>query len=260
MKNYFRLSFAICTVLFIVNSAPLYSQTPGTFNFTVTTASSGGNSPSHLLAIWIENGSASFIKTKIKYSSPSNYDHLSTWTSKSGLNVVDATTGSTLTSHGTITFLWNGTDVSGNPVTDGSYKVWLEMAWGSTLKTVNSYPFTIGPSLFNSSPANTTNFLNMGLTWTPSGTTGIEPSLFDENIVAYPNPTSGLLKINFKKPYQDCLLQVINESGASVYNENLGEVSPGEKIINLNSLESGVYFVKLHLPIKDIIFSIIIMK
>jgi hypothetical protein len=138
----------------------------------MSTTSSGGYSPKHLVAIWIENSTGTFIKTKVKYSSSSNYDHLGNWTGKSAQNTVDATTGATLNTHGTVTFTWNGTNVAGAQVADGIYKVWVEMAWASSLttgKTTTSFSFTKGTSPDHQTPANLTNFANITLDWVPAG-------------------------------------------------------------------------------------------
>ena len=40
---------------------------------------------------------------------------------------MDATTGPTLQNHGTRTFTWNATNVSGALVPDGDYKIWIQM-------------------------------------------------------------------------------------------------------------------------------------
>lgn len=170
MKKILSGSCGIFFLLLLFFSAgELFSQTTGTFSFSVTTtAPSGSYADENLLAIWIESGApaSAFIKTKIRYCSNGNLDHLNTWVTKSGQNVVDAVTGATRTSHGTVTFLWNGTSTNGTVVADGAYLVRLEMAWDrdmSTGKTVNSFPFTKGTSLFHSNPANTGNFLSLVL-------------------------------------------------------------------------------------------------
>ena len=147
------------------------SQTSGTLIYSMNTTSTSGYSPKHLVAIWIENSSGTFIKTKMKYSSSSNYDHLATWTGKSAKNLVDAVSGATLTSHGKLTFTWDGTDVSGSQVADGTYYVWVEMAWASSLTTgkiVTSFPFTKGTSTDHRAPADMTNFTAITLDWTPA--------------------------------------------------------------------------------------------
>lgn len=244
-----------------------YCQTTGTFDFSVTTTSTGGFSPSHLLAIWIQNNnvsgsSAGFVKTKIKYCSNGNLDHLQTWVNSSGQDVTDATTGATLTSHGTITFLWNGTDVSGTLISDGTYYTWLEMAWAQDLttgKTVNSYSFTKGPSLFQSSPANTANFLSLSLTWTPL-TTGIKGILENPDVKVYPNPTSGQLYIDFKHPEKECSVNIFNADGVIRFQKKISDLHSGPETFDLSLLPSGTYYCTLHFPGKDIVFTVILSK
>ena len=253
----------VLMLLFFTSSGLLFSQTEGTLSFSVTTTSTGGYTPEHLLAIWIENGSASFIKTKVRYSSNGNLDHLQTWVNKSGNNVVDAATGPTLTSHGTITFLWNGTNVAGTVVADGSYFVWLEMAWASSLtsgKTVNSFPFTKGTSAFHSTPANTTNFLSMALDWTPSGPTAVRGEMENEDIIVYPNPSSGLLNINFKNFEKECVVRIINETGQLVHLEKSSDIQAGIKTIDLTGLPAGIYYCTLRFPRKDLVFRIVLVR
>jgi hypothetical protein len=249
-------------LLILTAGNKLLSQTAGNLDFSVTTTSSGGFSPSHLIAIWIENGSSSFIKTKIKYGTSDNYDHLSTWTSKSSLNIVDATSGSTLTNHGTRSLIWDGTNVSGNIVADGTYKVWVEMAWSHSNpgKTVTSYTFEKGSTLYTSNPANTENLLSVSLTWTPSISTSIEDGIQDKDIRAFPNPTTGLLNIDFKHAVSECNVQVINDAGIQVYIERFTDVQVGIKTLDLSSLSAGAYFIALHMPGKDVSFRIIRIK
>jgi hypothetical protein len=250
-------------LLFVLTaSAPLFSQTAGTLSFSVTTTSSGGFSPDHYLALWIENAAGNFIKTKVAYTINDDLDHMQTWVTKSSENVTDATTGSTRTSHGTVTFLWNGTNVAGNVVTDGSYFVWLEMAWASSLttgKTVNSFAFTKGASAFHSEPAGTANLSAIVLDWAPLST-GIEGTLESKDVNIYPNPSSGPLSIDFKRPVKECTLQIINVSGRSVFTEKVSELSAGVRTFDISKLSAGSYYCILRLPEKDIVFSIIRTK
>jgi len=249
-------------VLLLAISAVAYPQTAGTFSFSVTTTSTGGFSPEHFLAIWIENGAGTFIKTKIRYTNSGDLDHMQTWVNKSGQNVVDATTGGTLTSHGTITFMWNGTNVAGTQVTDGQYLVWLEMSWASSLtsgKTVNSYPFTKGPSPFHSTPTNTVNFLNIILDWAPS-TTGISGEMENQDVKVYPVPTSAILNVEFKYPVDALLVEFIDENGRVVHNERFTAVSAGKKIFDLSGFANGAYYVNLRFPEKTLVFRIIVAR
>jgi hypothetical protein len=263
-KNLPSLTGIILLLFFYTATGDLFSQTSGTFSFSVTTtAPSGSYGTENLLAIWIENSGTAFIKTKIKYLS-GELDHMATWVAKSGQNVVDATTGPTRTGHGTVTFLWNGTDINSTLVPDGTYNVWLEMAWDklsapNSGKAVNSFSFTKGASVFNSTPANTANFLSLVLNWTPL-TTGVEGMLESKDINVYPNPTSGILTLDFKNPEKECLIKIINETGGTEYTEKISDVQAGTKTLDLSRLQKGNYYCILHFPAKDIVFTIILVK
>jgi hypothetical protein len=262
MKKILRIKSGITALLFLFAAGILYSQTAGTFSFSVTTTSTGGFSPEHLLAIWIENNATTFIKTKIRYAGQGDLDHLQTWVNKSNQNVVDATTGPTRTSHGTVTFLWNGTNVAGTVVPDGSYFVWLEMAWASSLttgKTVNNYPFTKGTTAFHSTPANTANFLSLIIDWTPSSTP-VEGVLDNKDIRAYPNPSSGIFSIDFKRPLEEGVLELINDGGKIVYNERLSGIPAGVKTFDLSALSDGIYYCRIRFQKEEIIFRVILVK
>jgi hypothetical protein len=261
-RKLYRSAAAFFLLFFCTAVSELFSQTAGTFSFSVVTTSTGGFSPEHYLAIWIENGSAAFIKTKISYTNPADLNHMQTWVTKSGQNVVDAVTGSTLTTHGTITFLWNGTNVSGTVVPDGSYFVWLEMAWAQDLttgKTVNSYPFTKGVTPFHSTPANTANFSSIVLDWAPLST-GIEGTLESKDFNVYPNPSTGLLNIDFKNSGKECTLQIINEAGQVVYKEKISDFTSGLRTFDLTRLSPGIYFCTLNFPGEYFVFSLIMAK
>jgi hypothetical protein len=264
MKNLLQQSvtFWLFVSLFLI-SGDLYSQTQGTFSFSVTTtAPSGQYGTKNVLAIWIQNSAAAFIKTKIMYCASDNLDHLDTWVTKSGQNVTDAVTGNTRSSHGNITFLWNGKNSANTLVPDGSYNVWLEMAWDEDLvteKTVNSFSFTKGTLNYHSTPANTANFLSPTLDWTPLST-GVEGVMESKDIIVYPNPSAGLVNINFKQSVKECLIQIINEAGRIEYNENISDLQAGIRTLDLTRLQGGIYYCTLHLPDKDIVFSILLVK
>ena len=260
-KNIYKKS-GIALLIFLFTAGMMFPQTAGTLSFSVTTTSTGGYSPSNLLAIWIENNSTAFIKTKIRYAGPDDLDHLQTWVTKSGQNVVDATTGPTRTSHGTITFLWNGTNTSGAVVPDGSYSVWLEMAWASSLttgKTVNSYPFTKGATVFHSAPTNTANLLSMILDWTPA-TTAVEGILENKDIKAYPNPTTGVFSIDFKHPVGNGVFELITDEGLVVHSEKIPGITEGVKTFNLTGLPDGIYFCKLRFSTGEIVFRVVLAR
>jgi hypothetical protein len=249
-----------------MSSGKCFSQTAGTLSFSVLTAAPTGDYfGDNLLVIWLEDNTGTFIKTKVKYTLDNGVlDHLTTWTGKSGQNVVDATTGATRNGNSTVTFLWNGTNVAGTVVADGIYKIWLEMAWGSskvigTGKTVDSYSFTKNTTTSHQAPADLTFFKSVAIDWTPL-VTGIEGTLETKDFNVYPNPSSGLLKIDFKQPAADCIVKIITNSGQVAYTERLTDIETGTRTLDLTSLNAGNYLCVLHFPGRDVVFSVILVK
>jgi hypothetical protein len=235
-----------------------YAQTAGTFTFNITTTSTGGYSPKNLIAIWIENNSAAFVKTKLKQSSISNLDHLAIWTGKSGYSEVDATSGATRTAHGPLTVIWNGTDISGNLVPDGTYNVWVEMAWAASLttgKTSTSFTFTKGSATFHSAPASSTNFSAITLDWVPNvaATPEISESL---PLTILPNPTTGPLTIDFKQVVTDCRIGLSTVDGKEIYHESLKRIE-GSKILDLSKFSKGVYFISIQYGNKNVNYRVV---
>lgn len=247
--------FSLLSLCIIPNG---YTQTAGNFTFSVTTTSSGGYSPKHLVAIWIENNSGTFIKTKAKYSSASNLDHLAVWTGKSSSNVTDATTGATLLSHGTLTIVWNGTDVNGALVPDGTYNVWIEMAWASSLttgKTYTSFSFTKGASTFHSAPASTVNFSGITLDWVPT-TSAVQEVKSDIPTIESPNPTNGLVTLKFKTPAKNCRI-VISTIDGKVLNKKYYKTTNSAENIDLSKFSKGVYLIAVKYDDKNINYRIV---
>ncbi len=226
----------------------VHSQTAGTMTFVVTTSSSSGYSPKHGIIVWLENSSGTFVKTKLKRSANGNLDHFATWTAKSGSNVVDATTGATLTTHGTLTVTWDGTNVSGVVVPDGIYKIWVEYAWASNMTTgkmVTSFSFTKGASADHQTPANYTsgttgNLTNMTIDWTPTPN-AVESVYENSEVSIFPNPMNGIFNVTFK---QATNITIENALGAVVYEEKI-DPSCNAKNINLSNFAEGIYFINV---------------
>lgn len=230
----------------IIAGISLNAQTNGSLTFSVTTTSSGSYSPKHVVAIWIEKADGTFVKTKLKRAN-TRVQWLNQWVTKSGQNVVDAITGSTINGHQTENIVWNATDVNTAIVPDGDYKLWIQMAWANTNGPTYSIPFTKGATAVNLNPANQTNFTNMSLVWTPN-TTGINENNAVKLFSVYPNPLSNQSKINYNlKENCDVTISLIDINGKLVKvladeNQKAGSYSLQ---IN-NDLKSGVYFVKMN--------------
>lgn len=260
------ISFRMLCLLVVASFAPagkIQSQTDGQFTLSLYTTSTGGYSPKHLVAIWIESSSPAFVKTKLLQCSGSNLDHLGLWTSRTGSNLVDATSGATLQTHGNITVNWNGTAVNGTLVPDGTYNVWVEMAWASSLttgKTYSIFTFTKGPNTFHSSPANLTNFYNINLDWVPGTATGIEQVRLNSEVSIYPNPSGGLLNMKFRNEHSDVDIRILNESGNQVWMKSLKGLSGLDHTVDITMLPAGVYFVSFYFEDREEVLRLIKVK
>lgn len=235
-------------MFFLITIYSGYSQTSGTLTFSCnSTAPNGTWGTKHVLAVWLENTAnpTAFIKTKAKYGSQD--DHLTSWTAKSGSNIVDATTGATLLTYNTISGNWNGTNVSGTVVPDGTYKLFMEMGWGSNKTNdhvVASFTFTKGPSSQHLTPTATANFSNVTIDWTTVATlVGTTENL--DNICVYPNPAKGLIHINFDHELLNASLLVVNPVGKTISSERNIKIPAGPKQIDLSNYPNGLYFITI---------------
>jgi hypothetical protein len=178
MKRKFSISaLLIASAIFIslsitsctedpVNSA---TKTAGSLTVSATTSSYNGNySPTHVLAIWVESSTGTFVKT-LKVNAAARKQYLTNWyKATSAGNSVDALTGATINSHGAVTCKWNGTDVAGAVVGDGTYKVCMEFTEDNGTGKFASFTFTKGVAADSQTPAAKSNFSNVNLSWTPS--------------------------------------------------------------------------------------------
>ncbi len=148
-----------------VNSS---SKTAGTLSVNVTTSTYNGKyTPAHVLAIWIESNSGTFVKSLL-IKAQARKQYLTNWNSSSAGNTVDAVTGATLSSHAQRTCTWDGKDAKGNVVGDGIYKVCMEFTENDGTGKFTAFIFTKGTAPDSQTPANKNNFNNISLVWTPA--------------------------------------------------------------------------------------------
>jgi hypothetical protein len=242
----FKKAFIVLFTFLLCHVLVGQAQTAGTFTFKINpVAHSGSYGAKHVVAIWIENAAGTFVKTKLRQSSGGTVDHLATWTSKSASSVVDATSGPTLTAYSPLTVTWDGTNISKLVVADGDYKVWIEMAWDNsktTDKTVTSFTFTKGTAAEHLTPANTNLFTDISLDWVPT-TTGVSTVSQSKNIKVFPNPSNGIVNIDFKALESDARIQIANSVGDVVYEAKVAKGTSGVKTIDLSKNANGVYLV-----------------
>ena len=253
MKKRLLQISSVVAAIFI--SASAMAQTAGTLTFSFTTTShSGYQGTKNALAIWIQTGTGSFVKTYFRYAGAGGgtQDHLPTYAVNSGgtssnclstsCNKVGATTGATLPGATTKTFTWDGKDANGNLVADGTYKITIEQTWnhGTSGTVVKSYSFTKGPSPVVQNPTADANFTGVSLSWQPTSFAGIDENIISSDVKIHPNPSSnGIFTVEFLKAEK---VEVMNISGEIILSEEvkIGEVS---KLINLSAFENGVYFI-----------------
>ncbi|NVO01965.1 MAG: DUF2271 domain-containing protein [Bacteroidetes bacterium] len=246
--KHLKIFIGIVFVVGVFISKNANSQTSGTLSFNVNPLTKSGSwGADHYVAIWIENSSASFVKTKLRKSdSHGTSSHLLVWKAKSTSNVVDATTGASITSYAApINIIWNGTDVAGTVVPDGTYNVWVEFTWnhGTTGTATTSLQFTKGPSVDTQTQTANANFSGVSLTWTPNGV-GIENNLKNEEISVFPNPSTGLVNINFGNGFKGDVF-VTNVLGATIFNDKIEILKSGNKAIDLSRFSNGIYYINI---------------
>lgn len=229
------------------------AQTDGTLTFTYTQpAPTSPSGTRNVLAVWIEDNSGTFVKTKMRYWGNGTNDHLPTWKTKSAQNVTDALTGATRTAStnpsafGVKTVTWDGKDIDSIIVADGTYKIWVESSWQTSLaqnqhNTITSFAFTKGATEEYLNPAGNTYFNSINLAWVPA-TTSTAKVADTPFLIAYPNPTSGLLSIDYSKVTR---IQILNILGNVILDEGTNNNISGTKTIDMRNFSNGVYIINL---------------
>jgi hypothetical protein len=247
-KSAIAILFIVCFWSFVPVSAK--GQTPGSLAFSVTTTEpAGGYSGVHVIALWIEDTHGNFIKTKIRYAQ-SRIQYLDQWIASSAYNVTDAVTGATLTTHGTLSFIWNGTDVAGNVVADKPYKLWIQMADRNLSGATFSILFNKDTSDQHLTPSDNGNFTNMTLDWT--NTAGIEDMEHMKLVLSCtPNPFSREAVLAYDLPANaDVTITLHDGSGRTVAVLFDGNQAAGKQFIRFEAknalLKPGVYFIKVY--------------
>jgi len=175
---------------------------------------------------------------------------LPNWKANSNENITDAITGATLTSYSTRTLTWDGTDLSGNLLTDGDYKITIEECWSHGPSNVTkSFTFTKNDTESHLSPEDDGDFTNVTLDWIPS-TTGITSIDNTGAFSVFPNPSNNKIYIDFPSNAPACHIYIVNTLGQEVYNEKEYKHQTGVKVIDLSTLQNGIYFVNVEMNSK----------
>ena len=95
------------------------------FRVRTLTYDSSKYGPRNVGAIWIETQDGSFVRT-LEVWGDTRREHLLAWRVASDENDVDAVTASTMKTHATHVATWDLTDLDGQPVEPGSYRLRVE--------------------------------------------------------------------------------------------------------------------------------------
>lgn len=269
MKKAYKILLATALLF---GSSTIFAQTAGTLTFSFVQPVPTNPAPTEslsksVIAVWIENGTGTFIKTKMRYIGSSTKDHLPSYSVKAGgtasnaltsTNVTDAATGATRstattpTSFGSKSITWDGKNVvgttNGTTVADGVYKVWIESTWvdagSNNHNVIESFSFTKGPTAVHLTPTSTTGYFNtIVLDW--NATLSVDDVQSKEpNVVIYPVPSKGIFNLDLKNDVKN--IKVYDLLGKTVYNEDLNSnTADSTKSIDLSNLENGNYIISL---------------
>jgi hypothetical protein len=136
-----------------------------TVDFTTVTFK-GQYAPKNVGAVWITNDQDVFVKTLERWAVKRS-KYLVKWKAASNANVVDAVTGATRSQHGPHSLSWDGTDVSGDLVPDGTYRVYMEFTEKNGAGPWTSIDVVKGASPADITPANLAAFTGQHVTYTP---------------------------------------------------------------------------------------------
>ncbi len=186
--NLKRLSTALLVMAAWMSAGRAFAQnTDGKVTYTVTTVNyAGGYDPKHVTAIWVVNGSGTFVKT-LSRRAQARMNYLYKWIADRGsVTAVDGVTSATLAVQPqTHTVTWDCRNASGQLVPDGAYIFRAEYTSsnGQGPYTGSHCQFFKGASPVTTNFPNYSNaggqFTGLKVTYTPYneiGLTGLAPA------------------------------------------------------------------------------------
>lgn len=229
----------VLIILGIIFSAiGIKAQTAGLLTVTTTTSSAGGNyAPRNILAIWIEDEQGNWVKTLMAYAN-ARITHLNIWeasTSAAGstYNVVDAITGPTQNNHSERISSWNGTNLNGTVVPDGTYRLIMELTDKNGTGNYSTFTFIKGPNPVNLTPSNVPSFSSISIVWEPNTVSIADIEVVNTGV--FPNPTTGKFNIKGENITE---VKVWSADGKLIFE---GKSS----LIDLSEHPEGIYYIRI---------------
>lgn len=236
MKQFFLLLFLTSILTSNAQSDKASTNASTTGLLTVSTSTSqvwGGYQPNNIVAIWVEDSSGKFVKTLMVYAEV-RLNYLTHFMTSADNNRVDAISGATQTTFGVLNCTWNGTDVTGVNVADGSYSIKMELTDDDLTGNYSSFSFVKGVSPQTLNPADVPSFSKTTIKWVPTNT-AIDDLKFGNLYSVYPNPTKSSVFVSGTdiKEIELCTL-----SGKRIF-------ITSEQSVNLGMLPKGIYLAKV---------------
>ncbi len=143
--------------------------------------------------------------------------------------VLDANSANCSSNYDDYTYLWSTDETTETITVNGA-----DLGLGG--------PYEISVTLTNISTSSnciTSDMINVNV----SSANAVETLVMDD-ISIYPNPTDGVLKLEFSNTIENTWIRIINVTGQVVYSEYLENLS-GIKTLDLSGLDKGVYILSI---------------
>jgi len=226
-------------------------STPANLSFTFTTTNNGGTyAPNNVLAVWITKTNGDFVKTLIVRGGIRK-PKLITWIAQTSGNTIDAVTGPTLTSFGSHTVTWNGTNSAKNIVPDGDYVLHIENVSANQQGPYASFEFVKGNEQYSNTFEDKTYFKNISLQYTPTQVSIERVEKQDANLSI--SPSRGCVLFQFSnEEFDDVQLTILSIQGTVVYTVHnpyylnaMNTIEWHGVDINGHKVPTGTYICKL---------------
>lgn len=129
MKNLKAFSLLLLYVSFLLGA-----ESSLTFNFT-TGSYYGRYAPRHCIAVWVTDENGDYVKSlQLNGRVPYYRIMLAHWVKASDWDSTDAVTSASIRNHTSHTVTWDLTDINGQRVPNGSYKLWVEQTEDNSMQ------------------------------------------------------------------------------------------------------------------------------
>ena len=94
-----------------------------------------------------------------------------------------------------------------------------------------------------------------------SSTTGIQSIEKNDLVSAFPNPTNGIVNLNFADKSEHVSFELLNELGQVVLSDKMNDCQSGcNQTIDMSSFQKGVYILKLYVNESIVVKKILLIK